>query len=284
VKDFIPMLDIFKYTDYRQFLRDFYEAEKARTPHFSHRYIAMKVGFNSSGFFTKILQGKTNISTKLALRFADFLKLKKREADYFEQLVLFDQARTETEKQRRFEKILSYHRSEVKIMEAFQYEYYRRWYYVAIRELIAFYPFEGDFKALAKMLDPPISTAQARKAVALLEKLGLIKKNTNGVYEQTDAVISTGYEAKSVAIHNFLLATLNLASESIDRFPRSERDVSTLTMHFSRSLYDTITEKLKNFRRELLELVKNDPEKADRVFQFNFQMYPMSKPYQGPKR
>lgn len=275
------MIDIFKYTDYRLFLSDFYEAEKRRNQHFSHRYIAMKVGFSSSGFFAKIIQGKTNISAKLALRFADFMKLKKRESEYFELLVQFDQAKTQAEKQRRFEKILTYHRSEVKIVDAYQYEYFRKWYYVAVRELLAFYPFEGNFRELAHMLDPPITQGQARKAVALLEKLGLVKRNPRGVYEQTDAVISTGYDAKAVAIHNFQLATLSLAGESIDRFPRQERDISTLTMHFSRGMYETIAEKLRNFRRELLEVVKNDPDRADRVYQFNFQMYPLSKQFRG---
>jgi uncharacterized protein (TIGR02147 family) len=278
------MIDIYQYTEYRKFMRDFYEAEKAHNPHFSHRYVAMKVGFKSSGFFAKILQGKTNISAKLALRFADFLKLKKREADYFEQLVLFDQAKTESEKQRRFEKMLSFHRSEVKILEAFQYEYFRKWYTIALRELLAFYPFDGDYKALGKMLDPPITAAQARKAVALLEKLGMVCKDSGGVYRQTNAVISTGYDATSMAIHNFLVSSLGLAQESIDRFPRAERDVSTLVMHFSRGMYDTVSEKLKNFRRELLEAVKNDPDPADRVYQFNFQMFPLSRQYRRDRR
>lgn len=275
------MIDIFQYTDYRQFLRDFYEAEKRRNPHFSHRYIAMKVGFTSSGFFAKIIQSKTNISPKLALRFADFMKLKKRESEYFELLVLFDQSKTQAEKQRRYEKILSYHRSEVKIVDLYQYEYFKRWYYVAVRELLAFYPFDGNYRELSRMLEPAITPAQARKAVDLLEKLGLIRRNSKGWYEQTNAVISTGYDAKTVAIHNFQLATLDMAAESIDRFDRQERDISTLTMHFSRGMYESISEKLKNFRRELLELVKNDPDRADRVYQFNFQMYPLSKQYRG---
>lgn len=49
------MVDIFCYTDYRKFLFDFYEAKKRSTPHFSHRYVAQKVGFSSSGFFSKII-------------------------------------------------------------------------------------------------------------------------------------------------------------------------------------------------------------------------------------
>jgi uncharacterized protein (TIGR02147 family) len=270
------MMDIFLYTDFRKYLYDFYEAEKKRNPHFSHRYIAQKVGFSSSGFFSKIIQGKTNISNELALRFADFLKLKKNEADYFGLLVLFNQAKSHADKKRWFEKIVAFSKSKVKIVEVSQYKFFEKWYYVAIRELMAFFAFKGDYKQLAKMMDPPISPSQAKKAIRLLEHLDLIKKDENGVYSLSDVLISTGYDAKTVAINNFQLATLDLAKESIDRFRKEERDISTLTLSFSRELYETIHERLKGFRREILELVKNDPGRVDRVYQVNFQIFPLS--------
>jgi len=39
---------------------------------------------------------------------------------------------------------------------------------------------------------------------------------------------------------------------------------------------------LKGFRREILELVKNDGGRVDRVYQVNFQIFPLSKHYKGP--
>jgi uncharacterized protein (TIGR02147 family) len=271
------MIDIFQYTDYRKFLHDFYEAEKKRNPHYSHRYIAQKVGFTSSGFFSKILQDKTNISNDLALQFADFLKLKKNEAEYFGLLVFFNQAKSHADKKRWFEKIVAFSKSKVIIVQVSQYEFFQKWYYVAIRELLAFYKFSGDFQQLGRMIDPPISEAQAKKAVLLLEKLDLIKKDENGVYRQTDTLIGAGYDVKSVAINNFQISMLDLAKESIDRFPKDERDISTLTLSFSKELYNTIHEKLKGFRRDILELVKNDANAVDRVYQVNFQIFPLSK-------
>jgi uncharacterized protein (TIGR02147 family) len=277
------MVDIFAYSDYRKYLHDFYEAEKKRNRHFSHRYIAQKVGFNSSGFFSKILQGTTNISNELALKFAEFCKLKKSEADYFGLLVLYNQAKSHADKKRWFEKILVFSKSKVKIVEISQYEFFEKWYYVAIRELLAFYKFDGDFKELAKNVDPPISPSQAKKAIGLLLRLGLIKKDVDGIYSQTDALISTGYDAKTVAINNFQLATLDLAKESIDRFSKEERDISTLTLSFSGPTYQVLGEKLKTFRREMLELVKNDTNPIDRVYQINFQIFPLSRHHKGSR-
>jgi hypothetical protein len=46
-------------------------------------------------------------------------------------------------------------------------------------------------------------------------------------------------------------------------------------------MYQTIHEKLKGFRREMLELVKNDANHVDRVYQINFQIFPLSRYHKG---
>ena len=92
------MISIFDYTDYRLFLRDFYEAKKEQNPAITHRSIAEKVGFKSSGFFTQVLQGKSNISDEMADNFASFCKLKKQERAFFKTMVAFNQARKHAEK------------------------------------------------------------------------------------------------------------------------------------------------------------------------------------------
>ena len=87
--------------------------------------------------------------------------------------MLYNQAKSHAEKKRWFEKILAFLKSKVKIVEVSQYEFFEKWYYVAIRELLAFYKFSGDYKALGKSVEPPISPSQAKKAITLLMRLGL---------------------------------------------------------------------------------------------------------------
>ena len=58
----MAMPDLFEYFEYRLWLRDAYEARKSRNPAFSHRYIAQKAGFGSSGTFARILDGSRNLS------------------------------------------------------------------------------------------------------------------------------------------------------------------------------------------------------------------------------
>jgi uncharacterized protein (TIGR02147 family) len=111
-------------------------------------------------------------------------------------------------------------------------------------------------------------------AVELLLRLGLVRRKEDGGLELTDRNLTT--EVPLVAAHNFQLATMDLAKESIDRFPRDRRSISTLTLSLSPQIYRQIEEKLAAFRREVLEMMKNNQYVVDRVCQFNFQIFPLT--------
>jgi uncharacterized protein (TIGR02147 family) len=275
------MIDIFEYIDYRKLLKDMHEDRKKEFPFFSYRYIARKVGFNSAGFFVNIIQGKRNISSAFIFKFAQVFKLKRAETEYFELLVLFDQAKDHEQKKYYFEKILGSKKSKIKVTDARHYEFYSRWYYTAVREVLNFYKFNGNYAELAKKVSPAITPAEAKKAVSLLEQMGFIRKTERGYYQLADAIITTGYEAKSVAINNFLISTTELARQAIDRYPRDQRSLSTLTFSCSAEGYAQIDERLKRFRREIMEIVRSDKD-IDRVYHINFQVFPMSNPVPKP--
>lgn len=270
------MISVFDYTDYRALLRDLYQQEKRDKPFFSYRYICAKVGFTSAGFFTNIIAGKRNISSDIIFKFAELFKFNKRETEYFETLVLYDQSKQHTHKKFYYEKLLSMRRGKVRELAADQYEYFNKWYYVAVREALNFFDFKGDYRALAKKLRPAITPSEAKEAVVLLERLGLVAKNANGTYSLTDATITTVPHVPLVAVHNFQIATMDLAKQALDRIPREERTISTLTLSLSKETFDAVSEKLALFRREMLDMVKNDQHEVDRVFQFNFQIFPLT--------
>jgi uncharacterized protein (TIGR02147 family) len=234
------------------------------------------VGFSSAGFFTNILAGKRNISSENIFKFAQLFKLKRAETEYFELLVLFDQAKNHEQKKYYFEKILSSKRSKLKVTDKQHYEFYSKWYYTAVREVLDVYHFTGDYAELAKKISPSITPAEAKKAVDLLLAMGFIKKGSDKVFMQTDDFISTGYEAQSLAITNFLVSMTERAREAIDRFPREERSMSTITFSVSDQGYKTISERLAIFRREVLEIAKADKNR-DRIYHMNFHLFPLSK-------
>jgi uncharacterized protein (TIGR02147 family) len=270
------MISIYQYLDYRLFLREYYARRKQQDSKYSHRYFADKAGISSTGFFSDVLTGKRNLTPSLILKFGKALKLSAREQEYFENLVQYNQATTLEGKNYHYGKMSSFRTVTLEVLNKYQYEFYRKWYYSAIREVLCLYRFKDDYAGLAKQLSPSIRPAQAQRAIKLLEKLGLIKKDAEGYYQQTTAIITTGKEFSSLHVSNFQLTTLDLAKEALDRFPREQRDFSTLTVGFSQKTMEEAKTEIASLRKRLLAMAENE-HNPDRVCQINFQMHPLSR-------
>lgn len=270
------MVNIFDYTNYRLFLKDFYKEKKKKNPNFSYRYIAQKVAFKSAGHFTQIINGQANISTHLITRFCKFLKLKKREIEYFELLVAFDQAKTLEEKRHFYERIVNFKEVSAKILSPEQYEFYTKWYYAVIRDILSTYEFTGDYRELAKIVIPAISTAEAEKTIKLLLKLGLICINDKGVHEVTDAFISANPEEQAVVLSGYARQMIDRAKEAVDLLPREERIVSWSGFSVSKRTFELIAEEIRATRKRIRALVSED-KSPNRVYHFNTQFFPVSR-------
>jgi uncharacterized protein (TIGR02147 family) len=204
-----------------------------------------------------------------------FLNLNKKESEYFTLLVQFNRADKKEEMKRCFENIIEFRELRTNALDAKKYEYFSKWYYVAIRELLNFTKFDGNYKALAAKLNPPISESEAKKAIDLLVKLGLVKKYNDGFYELTEQFVTTGESWNSIAVENFQREMLHLAEDSINNIPKINRETSTITVSISWQCFNAMKERLREVRKELLEMAKaeHDPEG---VFQVNFQIFPLT--------
>jgi uncharacterized protein (TIGR02147 family) len=155
------------------------------------------------------------------------------------------------------------------------YEFYDKWYYSAIRAVLHYYPFNGDFKKLAKAIVPSISPAEAKKAVLILERLGFVKMTETGFYQLTTKHISSGFDTDAVVINNFLINTLDIAKNAFYQFPKEKRSFSALTASISGAGYEKIKQRINEFRAELVDIIGKDDD-IDRVYQVNLQLFPLT--------
>lgn len=273
----IVMKQIFEYLDYQLYLKEFYDEKKNINTFFSYRYMGMKVGIDA-GYLVKILQGKVNLSNKAIPRMTEFLKLNEKESEYFDILVRFAKAKTEKDSQLYFEKLLKLRGVDLNLVVGKQYEFYKKWYYNAIRSMLAYYPFNGNYSELSKLLCPQISVKEAKEAISLLLSLNLIKKDSAGIYRQTDVRITTGNEWRSAAIHSFQKETISLAEESLDRVKKELRDISSITISANQEDLEQLREMAREFRNSIHQM-KTGRSKSDTVFQINLQIIPLTEAY-----
>jgi uncharacterized protein (TIGR02147 family) len=271
---------VYDYTDYRVFLADYYAEQKRKNPAFSYRYFARRAAVSSSGLYKEIIDGKRGLSRALISRFAQAMKLSRRESEYFEHLVYFTDAQSVEEKKLYFGKMMSSYESKAYRLHADQFEYFSRWYYVAIKEMLAF-DSGSDVNRLSTALNPSIRPDQAEKALSILETLGLIRRSGKDGWERVDQVVSTGLpgddpNVNMLSVITFQKEMMRLAAEAYDRHPKKKLDMSTLTLAISNETYLAIKEEVAAFRRKLLSMAARD-EKPDRLYQVNYQVFPLTK-------
>ena len=270
------MNEIYDYSDYRLYIKDYYERNKAVNPAFSYRYLAQKADINSSAFFKFVIEGKRNLTKQTILKTCIALKLVDREAEYFENLVFFNQAKTLKEKNHFFDKLITLQKAKsVKIVPEDMYDYFAEWHHCVVRELVVVTAFAGDYEKLAKLVRPRITTKQARESVALLVTLGFLKQNDDGTYIQTEPVISTGYNIKSHRIIQFQVQMLQRAIESFELAKSEERLTSSTTFGISEKMYREFIKKVRELRTLLMEMARTD-ENPEAVYQLNINLFPLS--------
>lgn len=269
------MLDIYSYYDYHKLLSDFYTEKKTSFPLFSYRFISQKVGIDHA-LVVKIFQGNRHISARSIQAFATLLGLSKRKSEYFELMVMYGKAKTNSDIKHYFEKLLSFSRIEEHRVESDKYEFYQKWYYTAVREILHLHPFRDDYEWLANMVEPAITPSEAKKAVILLERLDFIKRNEAGCFELISRFITTGSEWRSIAIRSYQKEIMTLAMKAIEDTPKEERDISTVTLTLDDAGFALVRDRIAVLQKELVD-ISAACQNVNRAYQVNLHVFPISK-------
>ena len=268
-------IQVYEYLDYRAFLRDYYlYAKTARR--LTYRGFSVRAGLNSPNYLKLVIDGKRNLTQPMARRFAKAVGLDRDAADYFVELVAFNQATSSVERDASYGRLTGFRSYRLaRPLDLAQADYHSNWYVPAVRELAASPAFREDARWIAKSLLPPITPSEAAHALRILIDLNMLVRNESGQLQQSDALVSTGGEAKGVHISRYHRTMMERASASIDLIPAVNRDISSLTLCLGPTGIKRLKERIVRFRKEILELSVLEAEPSQ-VIQANFQLFPLS--------
>jgi uncharacterized protein (TIGR02147 family) len=270
------MKTIFEYMNYRDYLREAYADKKQKSPFYSYRLFSQKAGFKSPNFLKLVIDGARNLTKESAFHFSKAFGHNKRESEYFENLVFFNQSKTLEEKNAYLSRLMKFRvKTDAKKIEASEYAYLSQWYHPVVRELVTAKDFAGDFKKLGNALIPAITAAEAEKSVQLLLDLNFIAKGANGRFEQTNTQLTTGFHVQSIGAANYHKAMIRLADESIERFTAAQREINSVTVGVSNETYNTLVARTRQFAMEMMQIAEADTN-VQRVAQVNMQVFPLS--------
>lgn len=280
------METIFRYLDYRQFLKDYYSYMKEQYTYFSYRWFAQKAKISSPGLYARLISGERNLTKNTVNGYIRGMELNDKEAEYFRALVGFNQAESSDEKQRHYTIMISmaeFVREHQ--LAADEYLYLSQWYIPALREIICLYPFHNDFKYLSQLITPPITERQAKAAFDLLLRLEFIKENDDGTYARSDVAITTGDSAEKMiqlACRSYHKKMHSLVEKKLDEVPVKERFAAGTTMSISDNCYHAIIAEYEAFRARVITLIDRDKD-VDKVYQMGFHLFPLSNTSNGEK-
>jgi len=270
-------LSVYGYTDYRLYLKDYYEFRKDGRHGYSYRAFSKAAGFASPNVLKLVIEGKRNIGSEAVEKFINALNLSDPMADYFRTLVKFNQAKTDTDKSYYFnilKKLTPQARRRDLCSESLRY--LSQWLYPVIREMVELESFRDDPYWIGRRLNGRASLEEVMAALRFLIREGFIEKSDDGKYHATNNMIITSDEVKSLAIRNYHRQMLGQAEDALKNIPMEEREFGALTFVLPEAAMAELKYKLKLFRRELHTWATQVAEEntGEIVVQVNYQMYP----------
>ncbi|MCQ2098129.1 MAG: TIGR02147 family protein [Fibrobacter sp.] len=268
--------DVLQYTNYRVYLRDYYEYKKSTTAAFSLRFFAEKAGLSSHAHLKLTIDGKRNITKNTVTKLIHGLGLENQRAAYFESLVFFNQATTDEDKKVYYAQLIKASpRSKLHKMDKAQLRIFKEWHHSAILEMVGLKDFRPIPDQISKRLRGLITPAQAMESLNLLLELGLLVKTANG-YRQSNPLITTDDEVQDIMVKMYHSQMLALSARMLNDLPGAERDVSALTFGIKRSDFANLKKHLQLMRKELLDFSAKAGE-AEEVVQINLQLFPLTR-------
>jgi uncharacterized protein (TIGR02147 family) len=240
--------------------------------------MAGKIGIDP-GFLVNIFQGKNHLSPRYLDAVEQFCELDEREAKYFRKLFQYNKARSPREVADRWEELQSLRQVESKMLGHLQAQFYAKWEHSLVRALIGLHGFNGDCASLAALAYPPISVSQVQESVDILQQLEFLQKDPQGFWRLKVDHVTAHAGVSPQTVRGLHRQFLGLALDAVEGVVPDQRDISGLTLTIPSKELPLLRNRIAEFRAELVRMV-DESQGHDRVFQFNVQLFPLSR---GPE-
>lgn len=272
---FINMKAIVEYKDYRQYIQDYYD-ERKQTSSFTWREFAAQAGFGSPVYLKDVCSGKKNLSPVAVEKVANAMALTGFELSFFRALVTFSLAKNDIDKKNAIDLMQAIaSANKVKIIGSDEFAYFDSWKNPVLREVAPAMPGAKPLD-MAHKCNPKITAAEVADTLQFLTKTGILQKDPNGNYTQTDKVIKAAdADIVPLAIKNMHRQMAGFAIDALDSVPQKERQFSGLTLGISQDVYEKIQKELSECRRRIAAIA-SESKTVERVYRLNMQMFPLT--------
>ena len=268
---------IWSYTDFRAYLRDWFEYRRALDPKFSIRWHAKRVGL-SDGTVHNLLKDRAP-EEKTETKLIEMMKLDADEAEYFRGLVKVARASSieGAAEATRALMTLGGGRSR-KVIEGAIERFSSDWLNHTVRELALTEDFDEDPEVIAARIIPPVSPAKVAECLERLIGWGLLQRGFDGKLRAVNVRTDSGIAMKLSAGMDFYDGVLDITRKLLHEVPGTER-------FFSSSIFSLELSQVQVLKPIIYEAVRKITDVADalprsehaEVVQIGIQLFPLTR-------
>ncbi|HKP94700.1 MAG TPA: TIGR02147 family protein [Fibrobacteria bacterium] len=269
--------NIYRYDDFRVFLKEMFRFRKDRDKAYSYRKFAKDAGIANPGFLLDVIVGKRTLSGNAAKKTAAAFGLNEAEAEFFRLLADFGQSKKDGERQEIYREILyRRNRSRFARLSPSLVKYYQDFHYPLVYSALHAFDFRGDYEGFGGVFDPAIAPGSLKKYIRDLCEWELVKQGPDGRYTVTEAFVEPP-GTMGALVRRLNREWILQAAESLFRHGPEERHVSTLLLSVSEETRKLLRDQVERFRRQVLDLVAQDKGTPSGLMQLSLQYFPKTK-------
>lgn len=266
--------DVFNYHDYRRYLKDWFAYAK-ETFGLSLRQTATDSGLSVS-YLSMVLAGDRNLSGRALEKFLPVLELTAPRVSYFKLLQTIGDSESHAERIEALDKLQKqsgYKKLNPKELEV--YRYLSHWYYVAIREMVELPQFRLDPNWIQTHLNYPVPLNEINEALKFLKEYNFIEELPENKARLAEKRVDCFEGIYKIALSNFYKEMFQLASQSIEKTPRTKRNLGFETMAISAEDFDELKQILDDARKKV-EALGTRVKNPDSIYHVSFAAFPIA--------
>jgi uncharacterized protein (TIGR02147 family) len=274
-----------EYTDFRLYLKDVYEFRRATEStglrSYSYSTFSAAADIRSPNYLKLIIEGRRNISDDMITKFARALRLNRLDTEEFRALVRYGQANEPMERNQYLKEL-----SDLRSKRAFAAGEINQQNWEKVPDWIGWVLFamaeqaNVDFtpKSLQKLFRAKASTEDIQASLQKLLESGDLARGESGEVFKARDLVESPQDLPVALIRKLQAELIYLGIESLFRDSPKEREFGAMTVALTEEEFQQVRFELRQLRKRLQRdaSVKRKSAKADRVYQMNIQLFPLT--------
>jgi uncharacterized protein (TIGR02147 family) len=266
--------NIFAYNDYRAYLRDWMETR--RQTGFSLRWFARRAGFKAHNIMQLVITGKRNLTLESIAKFSRGLGLSDEQGQYFEDLVLLNQANDLKTRTKYYRKLIEYRdRRNAIPFEASQYRFFRHWLAPVLYEMTRLKDFKPDPRWIASCFEPALSPEEAAAVISDLVNSGFLAIRPDGSLACLPLRLDTGDNISDMNLFSYHEQALGKAADALHWLDAAARHYLVITSAGSSDMLHRLRQVASKFENEVWTVLDDEQAPRDEVYQVSLQIFPV---------